>query len=561
MSYVPDANDTSEPTGDKSVKSAAAEFRRAKEKLERALIVPETGSLQELPSVAGRANKLLAFDGAGNPIALVGVDPGSAAALQLLLADPSISTNGDFMVAVLALLTGAQSTTQHEVNARTLSTFDFMNASQKADCLAGVFVDLRDPVQKAVNAALANGVTRIHAPGRAYGITGIAGADTKLDGILVPAGAINWAPEQQIIFEGDSSATVFKALNANTVLFRASRNASIFQNLTVDGGSLSDTWGIGLIPASLTQTTTQVSNSFCEIHNIVRRNCTEGLVFQPGPRVSGSDSGCFYFDIYGGVSESNTRHVWSKKGSTWATDNNRITRTNFYGQRLLRGNTGFHFDVGTEINLWGCHEELIASGVSPNATPVARYVAAACSQVNFYGGYSEACSASVIAFANNINSFGYNPASGSTTDWRSYANAWSDYVDDNRVLTPVVNSSGGGAQGASTSTGRLTKHGKLVYFTIQISVAKGTLAAGNITVAGLPFVADTSWTGASFQMIPVTHWSGITLGAGYVGLQAYISGATLNIRKLHSTGAAANLTVADCSDPIVFNVQGFYKAA
>lgn len=96
--YVPNADDTAEPVGSRTVKSAAPEFRTLKTKVARTVTVPEAGELPELPAIVDRANKVFAFDSLGNPIAIVGVAAGSAAALQLLLADVISAMNGAGMI-------------------------------------------------------------------------------------------------------------------------------------------------------------------------------------------------------------------------------------------------------------------------------------------------------------------------------------------------------------------------------------------------------------------------------------------------------------------------------
>jgi len=78
--YVPNATDATQPTEDKTVESAALEFRTLKSRvnaLETAvnaedvkdLRVPEA-SVGAIPNVATRAGKALGFDAAGNPAVL-----------------------------------------------------------------------------------------------------------------------------------------------------------------------------------------------------------------------------------------------------------------------------------------------------------------------------------------------------------------------------------------------------------------------------------------------------------------------------------------------------------
>ena len=528
----------------------------------RAIVAPDTDAAPQLtlPEAALRANRVLAFDSNGNAIVLVGVDGSSASALDLDLANTALVSKGDAKIGAKRTATGSVATTWHSIlEAQPI------NAIADFGCAADGVTNDTAALQAALTAAIAQR-RALYLPGGTYQLNGTAGADTFANGLLVPFGVVNADPSDAVLIYGDAGRTVLRCGSNNMVLLRIARNFVTVRDLTLDAGGRTGVILCGIVPESMTQTTTLVSQSYIDLVNVNMNGgpSVDGLVIQPGPRVLGSDSGCFYHNVIGGTSNfpSGGRHVWLKKGSTWATDLNRPTRTNFIGRRTLRGNVGYFIEVGTEINLTNCHEELITSGVTPLATPVARYISADCANINFFGGYTEACTKSVTAFTSNIFSWGYIPASGSNLDWRSYAYAMADGTDDSSSWTPVVNSSGGGAQGASTSTGRVSKLGKLVFFTAQISAAKGTLGAGNISVSGLPFVADANWTGADFQGVPVTKMDGITLGANNIALVAFVSGATLTLRKMHGAGAGmSSLTVADCSATIIFTIQGFYKAA
>jgi hypothetical protein len=390
---------------------------------------------------------------------------------------------------------------------------------------------------------------------------GTASADGYKNGLLLRFTSVNADPATSIVIEGEG-ATVFKCNADNMILIRVARNNVTIRDITLDYNSRSSVILCGIVPEDMTQTTTLVSQSFVDLVNVGRvggAGC-DGLVIQPGPHVTGSDSGCFYHNVIGGYSNfvGGGRHVHVKKNVDWSTVPIWVTRSNFIGQRLSRGNVGYQFDDGGQICLIGCNEEAINSGTTPAATPTARIVGVDCDNIQFFGGYSENCSKSVTMSANNVQSWGYVPASGSNTDWRTYARAWADETDDSLSFTPVLVGSGGGTQGAGTALGYSSKQGKTVHATIQISLAKGTLA-GNLTISGLPFVADTAW---GSQNLEVTSWSGITLGANYVKLNAVVSGAGITLQKQHGQGAGvASLGVADCSDPIVFTIQGTYQAS
>lgn len=403
-------------------------------------------------------------------------------------------------------------------------------------------------------------------PAGEYLLNGVAGSDTYKNGILLPFTQVNFDPLDTFRIYGEAG-TILQCGADDMVLVRVSRNSVILENFVVDYNGHTNVILVGIVPESMTQTTTLVSQSHINLININRVGGAgvEGIVIQPGPTVGGADSGCFYHNIYGGSSNfvGGGRHVYLKKNADWGSNPNRPTRTNFFGQRLVRGNAGFYFEVGSEINLFGCNEEFINTNGTPLATATARYVSSDCTNINFFAGYSESCSKSFAGSASNVNSFGYQPASGSDLDFRTYAASWGDSSDSNTTWTPVLESSGGGAQGAATSTGKLTKQGKIVFFTAQISAAIGTLLAGTLSVSGLPFIADSSWAGADFQGVSVTKWSGITFSPNVTQLAATVSGATIAIRKLHAAGASvAGLTLAECgAGPVVFTVQGWYKTA
>ena len=92
------------------------------------------------------------------------------------LANTSDSAKGDTLVGVKSVLTGAVGTTQHEVNARTISVFDFMTAAQIADVLAGTMtLDVSAAVQAWVAACESDsmyGGRKGHAPGGKYRLDG-----------------------------------------------------------------------------------------------------------------------------------------------------------------------------------------------------------------------------------------------------------------------------------------------------------------------------------------------------------------------------------------------------
>jgi hypothetical protein len=129
--YVPNATQTTEPTEDKTVESAALEFRTLKTRvndLETALEaddlsdlrVPEA-SVAVLPAVAARAGKVLGFDAGGDPT-MVEVAGATDPSLRSDLADPAA---GASLVGYHPAGTGAVATTVQAKLRESVSVKDF----------------------------------------------------------------------------------------------------------------------------------------------------------------------------------------------------------------------------------------------------------------------------------------------------------------------------------------------------------------------------------------------------------------------------------------------------
>lgn len=71
MSYDPNPLDKTEPVSGRRAATAATEFRELKGLVQKTLRMPEDSAVNPtLPTIAQRANKLLSFDDAGNPVAI-----------------------------------------------------------------------------------------------------------------------------------------------------------------------------------------------------------------------------------------------------------------------------------------------------------------------------------------------------------------------------------------------------------------------------------------------------------------------------------------------------------
>lgn len=452
------------------------------------------------------------------------------------------------------------------------NVFRYMTDAQVADVQARTLtLDVTAAFTSAVAVAVAQTGGRIFAPAGAYLINGgAAQPDGFKNGILIPYGTSNYSPDEIISIEGEAGATAFYCGSGDMILLRCSRNGFLGRNFSLNANEKSNVWLRGIVPEDMTQTTQQVSQSFTNWENVDQFGAyTEGTVFMPGPQVGGADSGCFLHNFIGGVSRAvaatfGKRSFWSRENVDWATHPNRLTRTTFVSHRINYGNTGYQLDVGSEIDFFNCSEETINNGASPNASPTARYVGDDVSgHIRYFGGYSEGCTLSTrTPTGNKVKSYGYSfNSGGDVNEWNARA---STYDDDllNPVVTPILSSSGGGAQGASTSTGYVYRQGKYVFVNVNVSAAKGTLAAGSLSLTGVLPLAGRTAVGS--QWLPVTSFSSLTTAdPDDTTISAYIApgGFTLNLRKSRVDGAAdTDITVAEFGATIAFSIQGVYLA-
>lgn len=254
--------------------------------------------------------------------------------------------------------------------------------------------------QAAIDAAVLAGGGAVFFPAGTYILNSVASSDTTPNGLLIPDTNGVFDTDNGIMLFGEGIDTVLKAGNTNMCVVRNSRLYTTIRDLKIDGGPKTQVIGLGIIPESLTQTTELVSNSFALIENVHIENCRRGLMFQPGPTVGGSDSGCFYHTIRNLNSNLNDEHVYMVKE---VGGFNRVTRTTFDKCVFLRGNVGINLLGGTEISFIDCNWELISQGTVPYATPVAFYYADSNpSTINLIGGYTEACTRGVVAASTAI---------------------------------------------------------------------------------------------------------------------------------------------------------------
>lgn len=145
----------------------------------------DTSTLAALPPSASRANKFLAFDALGQPVASSGT--GADAGLRTDLA----ASGGSALVAFLPSGTGAVARTVQARLRDTVSVFDFMSTAQIADVQAGTAVlNVTAAIQAAIDSIGSNG-GRLYFPPGVYAVSDIDsdGACLKIQYPIQLAGA------------------------------------------------------------------------------------------------------------------------------------------------------------------------------------------------------------------------------------------------------------------------------------------------------------------------------------------------------------------------------------
>lgn len=220
--YVPNADELTQPTGDKPVKSAAPEFRTMKAKLARALTVPEAGEYPELANAAARANKMLGFDSLGNPTVLVPAS-GSAAEVLIQLASDNVA-QGDALVTVKYQTPPAAVALNLHSYIEDDGAYNVMGFIAAADKAAirdfTSTVDQSIPIQDALSAAYTDSRRGLTFPRGLFNLTtgpSLTMSGSRLDNSFVLRGAGRYATKLKKL-SGASAAITFTSSDPATVL-------------------------------------------------------------------------------------------------------------------------------------------------------------------------------------------------------------------------------------------------------------------------------------------------------------------------------------------------------
>jgi hypothetical protein len=119
------------------------------------------------------------------------------------------------------------------------------------------------------------------------------------------------------------------------------------------------------------------------------------------------------------------------------------------------------------------------------------------------------------------------------------ANTLDDYEEGS--WTPTITSSGGGTPTYTTQVARYVKVGKNVTIYGRLTLAtKGTLAAGSIKLASLPFTTDATVVGG----LSINYFGNVTGASNLVQLGMFTDTAATTANIYHATNAAGQAAMA-----------------
>ena len=209
------------------------------------------------------------------------------------------------------------------------------------------FADDTAAMQDAIDWVGAKARRRVYGyPGELYRIT--SGIVLRWDGKPY------WDESSACII--DLTGTSFVAGADNITCLKVARNyAKVF------GPKVSATGHAGVVayaiaPEDEDQTTQQVWQMYCELHNPEAQDCAVGIRFKPGPTVGGQDSGSFYHTIYSPRFRNVAVGFHFARSSTGSCLSTRIS---IYSPIHVNGHCSFDIEAADSLSVWGGSAEFI----------------------------------------------------------------------------------------------------------------------------------------------------------------------------------------------------------
>ena len=257
--------------------------------------------------------------------------------------------------------TGAVATTVQTKLRQTVSVFDFMTTAQIANVQSNAgTLDVTTEVNNAVTAVRAAGGGEVYFPAGTYLLSGAAGADGTLNGILIPFTNPN-TQTSKIMLRGAGRSTILKAGSSTMYVIRLSDSNCGIEHLSINGNGPNSVTGIGLVPENVTNNTVPVYQTFNTIFDIWIQNCFTGIQIASGKPVSSVDSGAWYNNFIDVQIQYTTRGIWLSGTSGHSAGNN---RNGFSNLRI-----GQSTNVGIQIDEGGTNVFNQVHNIQPNVPP------------------------------------------------------------------------------------------------------------------------------------------------------------------------------------------------
>lgn len=560
--------------------------------LGRSIRVPELAGISEMPDAATRANKVIAFDSSGNPTIAV-PSSGSAADVLMQLANAALSTQGDALVVVKR--------TEASAIARTLHFY-----IQHSKLKVASYCDPTSDTPSQVAAALANAITDTKSGGKVLefdpGAVYITNAELAFGGAASAGPLRIWGNGAQIYRSSGAGPVVSIDSGGSLSIYdcelfdlRVRGNAASTYGLYTRGLQSSVVEKIRVVDVATAgfKVDWSVCTKFKDL--LMSVNCdTFAVIAQKGLIVDRAAVGLYTaastfenckFEGSGAISDVGIELVYADlsnvfRGGTCegmvrgfralsTSGRNIITEMDFESNSdydiLIQGNGLTLKDVNASSA--GATGTVIVDSTAQNTTFDGQFyrwvmVHDSSKGTRFKPGTKVSNAIGITNQSGGALAAGVAHLSGvvKVDGSLNYVGYYQDGFAGALTWTPGFASAGGGAQGAVTAAvGTHGLTGRLCHVQGFMSIAKGTLGAGAISVTGFPLPARN--VANAYQYIPVAEWSNINLGAGYTHLTLRIApgGQVGTLLKSGTSVASAVVNLADFPDPMVLNFAGSYE--
>ncbi|EPX4280007.1 hypothetical protein ACW0LR_001193 [Citrobacter freundii] len=194
----------------------------------------------------------------------------------------------------------------------------------------------------------------------------------------------------------DFTGTTIIAGASGITCLRMSHDFCIVTNpAVVNPDGFTEVVAYAISPEDPTQTTTRVSQQFCQLNNPKATDVSVGVLLQPGPTISGANSGAYYHTIKNPVFENVDCGFRFNRSVSGDNSNTRIT---IYNPIHVTGNCALWIESTDSLRVFGGSCENITKTTGPADVPCAVRVVktvnsdtSVAGNLRFYGYFGELC--------------------------------------------------------------------------------------------------------------------------------------------------------------------------